>query len=166
MTLTLRFFKERNQRPCATGILILDNIGTVVYSNEAAAHILNGKSPEAIPLPIGPAPRQAQTIFQSDQGDHILGLQIIPGNYKVVSLEPVKRDSVRSRLGVLGLTPRQQEIASRVQSGASNKRIAVELDLREQTVKDYINAIFRKLGIHHRAELAARVMPLALDNPR
>jgi len=49
VTPTLRFFKERNQWPCATGILILDNIGTVVYSNEAADHILNGKSAEAIP---------------------------------------------------------------------------------------------------------------------
>ena len=48
-----------------------------------------------------------------------MSLQIIPGNYKVVSLEPVKRDSVRSRLAVLGLTPRQQEIASRaLQYGA------------------------------------------------
>jgi DNA-binding NarL/FixJ family response regulator len=46
----------------------------------------------------------------------------------------------------------------------SNKRIASELDLTEQTVKDHINAIFRKLGIHHRAELVARVLPLALDN--
>jgi len=43
-----------------------------------------------------------------------VSLQIISGNYKVVSLEPVKRDSVRSRLAVLGLAPRQQEIASRV----------------------------------------------------
>jgi DNA-binding NarL/FixJ family response regulator len=46
----------------------------------------------------------------------------------------------------------------------SNKRIAGELDLTEQTVKDHIHAIFRKLGIHHRAELAARVLPLALDD--
>jgi DNA-binding CsgD family transcriptional regulator len=152
----LYFLEERNQRPRATGILILDNIGTVVYSNEAAAHILKEKSPEAIPLPIG----QAQTIFQSDQGDHTVGVQKILGNYKVVSLEPVKHDSLRSRLAVQGLTPRQQEIASRVLSGASNKRIAGELHLTEQTVKDHLHAIFRKLGIHHRAELAARVIPI------
>jgi two-component system nitrate/nitrite response regulator NarL len=48
--------------------------------------------------------------------------------------------------------------------GMSNKRIAGELDLTEQTVKDHLHATFRKLGIHHRAELAARVLPLALDN--
>jgi DNA-binding NarL/FixJ family response regulator len=63
----------------------------------------------------------------------------------------------------MGLTPRQQEIASRVLRGVSNKRIAGELDLTEQTVKDHLSAVFRKLGIHHRTELAARVRPLSLD---
>jgi DNA-binding CsgD family transcriptional regulator len=161
----LSFFELRNQQPRATGILILDNIGTVVYSNEAATHILKGKPAEAIPLPIGQSLLpQASTIFQSDQGDYTVGMQTIPGPYKVVSLEPVMHATLRSRLAIMGLTPRQQDIASRVVFGASNKRIASELDLTEQTVKDHINAIFRKLGIHHRAELAARVLPLALDN--
>jgi DNA-binding CsgD family transcriptional regulator len=161
----LSFLELRNQQPRATGILILDNIGNVVYSNEPAVHILKEKSAEAIPLPIGGSPRcQEKTIFQSDHGDYIVEMQTIPGRYKVVSLEPVKHDSLRSRLAARGLTPRQQEIASRVLWGMSNKRIASELDLTEQTVKDHINAIFRKLGIHHRAELAARVLPLALDN--
>lgn len=45
--------------------------------------------------------------------------------------------------------------------GVSNKRIASELDLTEQTVKDYINAISRKLGIHQRAELGPRVLYFA-----
>ena len=121
------------------------------------------KSAEAIPLPIGQGPRQERTIFRSDQGDYAVGLQTSPGPYKVVSLEPVSHDSLRSRLAVMGLTPRQQEIASRVLSGVSNKRIASELELTEQTVKDHVYAIFRKLGIHHRAELAARVQPLSLD---
>jgi DNA-binding NarL/FixJ family response regulator len=160
------FFELRNQRPRATGIVIIDNIGNVVYSNEVAAHLLKENSAEAIPLPIGQGPRQERTIFQSDQGDYTVALETIPGPYKVVSLEPVMHDSLRARLALMGLTPRQQEIASRVVSGASNKRIANELDLTEQTVKDHIHAIFRKLGIHHRAELAARVLPLALDNVR
>jgi DNA-binding CsgD family transcriptional regulator len=159
----LSFFELRNQRPRPTGILILDNIGNVVYSNEAAANVLKEKSAEAIRLPIGQGPRQESTIFQSDQGDYAVGLETIPGPYKVVSLEPVMHDSLRARLAMMGLTPRQQEIASRVLSGASNKRIAGGLHLTEQTVKDHIHAIFRKLGIHHRAELAARVLPLALE---
>jgi DNA-binding CsgD family transcriptional regulator len=161
----LSFFELRNQQPRATGILILDNIGTAVYSNEAATHILKGKPAEAIPLPIGQSLlSQGSTIFQSDQGDYTVGMQTIPGPYKVVSLEPVMHATLRSRLAIMGLTPRQQDIASRVVFGVSNKRIASELDLTEQTVKDHIHAIFRKLSIHHRAELAARVLPLALDN--
>jgi DNA-binding CsgD family transcriptional regulator len=156
----LHFFEERNQPPRATGILILDHIGTVVYINDAAAHILKDRSAESIPLPLG----QEKTTFQSERGDFAVGVQSIPGRYKVVSLEPVMHDSLRSRFAASGLTPRQQEIASRVLWGMSNKRIATELDLTEQTVKDHINATFRKLGIHHRAELAARVLPLAFDN--
>ena len=156
----LHFHEERNQRPRATGIFMLDEIGTVVYTNETAAHLLKDRSAETIPLPLG----QERTTFQSEQGDYIVEMKTIPGRYKVVSIEPVKHDSLRSRLAARGLTARQQEIASRVLWGMSNKRIASELDLTEQTVKDHINAIFRKLGIHHRAELAARVLPLALDN--
>ena len=156
----LHFLEVRNQRPHATGIFILNDIGTVVYTNETAAHILKDGSAETIPLPLG----QEKRTFQSEQGDYTVGMQTIPGRYKVVSLEPVKRNSLRSQFAARGLTPRQQEIASRVLWGMSNKRIAGELDLTEQTVKDHINAIFRKLGIHHRAELAARVLPLALDN--
>ena len=160
----LLLLEGRNQRSCATGILILDNIGTVVYSNEAATHILRGRPAEAIRLPIGQSPLpQGSTIFQADHGDYVVGVQTIPGSYKVISLEPVKHDSLRSRLAGMGLTPRQQEIASQVLRGVSNKRIASEMDLAEQTVKDHIFTIFRKLGIHHRAELAARVLPLSLE---
>ena len=155
----LLFFEERNERPRTTGILILDGVGTVVYSNEAAVHILKYKSAETIPLPLG----QEKKTFHSDHGNYAVGMVTIPGPYKVVSLEPVRQDNLRSRLALLGLTPRQQEIASRVLWGASNKQIANKLDLSEQTVKDHINAIFHKLGIHHRAELAARVLPFALE---
>ena len=163
----LLLFEERKQRPRATGILILDGIGTVVYSNQAAAHILREKPAEAIRVPIGGAPRgHEETIFESEQGDYAVGVQSIPGPYKVISLEPVMHHSLSSRLASMGLTPRQREIASRVLWGVSNKRIASDLDLTEQTVKDHINAVFRKLGIHHRAELAARVLPLSLGEVR
>src|SRR5271170_2019723 len=123
----LHFLEERAQRPRATGIFILNDIGTVAYANEAAAHILKDRSAETIPLPLGHEKRT----FQSEQGDFAVGMQAILGRYKVVSLEPVKHDSLRSRLAATGLTPRQQEIASQVLRGMSNKRIANELHLTE-----------------------------------
>ena len=72
---------------------------------------------------------------------------------------PIVVNSVRARLAAMGLTSRQRDVALRVLAGLSNRRIASELDLTEQTVKDHLYVIFRKLGIHHRAELAARVLP-------
>lgn len=75
---------------------------------------------------------------------------------------PIGYKSVRARLAATGLTSRQIDVALRVLAGLSNKRIANELDLTEQTVKDHLYVIFRKLGIHRRAELAGRVLPLRL----
>jgi DNA-binding CsgD family transcriptional regulator len=160
----LSFFEERDSRLCGNGILILDDVGSVVYSNKAATQILKDRSATAIPLPTGRGPRQERTIFQSDQGEYSVELQKIPGPYKVVSLEPRLHNSLRSRLASMGLTARQQEIASRVVRGMSNKRIADQLGLTEQTVKDHIHSIFCKLGIHHRAELAARFLPISLND--
>ncbi len=160
----LLMFERLNQRLRATGILILDAQGTVVYMNETASEILNGKPPEAIPLPIGQSPFcQDKPIYQTDKGNYEVEAVNTPCHYKVVSLEPAVHDSLRARLAALGLTLRQQEIALRVLQGCSNKAIANELKLTEQTVKDHLNTIFQKLGIHHRAELAARVLPMSLE---
>lgn len=160
----LLMFEHQNQRPRATGIVILDEKGTAVFLNEAAMQILNGKLPEVIPLPISQSPvLQDRTIYQSDRGNYAVGVRSIPYHYKVISLEPLAHDGLPSRLALLGLTPRQQEIALRVLRGLCNKAIAKEFNLTEQTVKDHVNAIFQKLGIHHRAELAARVLPVTME---
>ncbi len=41
-----------------------------------------------------------------------------------------------------------------VAQGKPNKEIAHQLHLREGTIKEYLNRIFRKLGISNRTELA------------
>jgi DNA-binding CsgD family transcriptional regulator len=71
--------------------------------------------------------------------------------------------TVRARLALLGLTTRQQQIALAVLQGLSNKAIAMKLGLTEQTVKDHLNAVFGRLGVHSRAQLAARVMRFSFD---
>jgi two-component system response regulator DesR len=50
------------------------------------------------------------------------------------------------------LTLREMEIVRRICSGDSNKEIAVGLHLSEGTVKNYVSAIYLKLGARHRAE--------------
>jgi two-component system nitrate/nitrite response regulator NarL len=56
--------------------------------------------------------------------------------------------------GCQTLTQREVQIVKRVGTGASNKEIASTLKIGEQTVKNGLRRIFRKLGIASRVELA------------
>lgn len=56
--------------------------------------------------------------------------------------------------GVAAMTPRENEIASLVATGASNRRIAEQLNISERTVKAHLGVIFRKIGITDRLQLA------------
>jgi DNA-binding NarL/FixJ family response regulator len=48
--------------------------------------------------------------------------------------------------------------------GLSNHEIADRLCISKQTVKDHIRDIFEKANVHHRIELAAKVMRFHSDD--
>ena len=50
------------------------------------------------------------------------------------------------------LTPREMEILNYVAQGYLNKQIAVELDISEQTIKNHVTSILRKLNANARTE--------------
>jgi len=54
------------------------------------------------------------------------------------------------------LSPREGEIVALVAQGMRNREIALELGITEGTVKVYLHAIFEKLGVSNRTELAIR----------
>jgi DNA-binding NarL/FixJ family response regulator len=54
----------------------------------------------------------------------------------------------------LGLTTREREILDRVATGRSNKQIAAEFWLSEQTIKYHLTNVYRKLGVSSRTEAA------------
>ncbi len=56
----------------------------------------------------------------------------------------VKRD--------LGLTRREQQLVAMVGRGCTNKEIASELGLAEQTVKNHIHRVLRKVGVSDRLQ--------------
>ena len=56
------------------------------------------------------------------------------------------------------ITAREREIAQLLSAGASNKEIARKLGVTERTVKAHLTAIFRKLGISGRLQLALFVL--------
>jgi two-component system nitrate/nitrite response regulator NarL len=53
-----------------------------------------------------------------------------------------------------GLTTRECEILGRVATGRSNKQIAAEFWLSEQTIKYHLTNVYRKLGVSSRTEAA------------
>jgi two-component system nitrate/nitrite response regulator NarL len=56
------------------------------------------------------------------------------------------------------LTNREREVTELVAVGMCNKEIARELGITEGTVKQHLNAIFRKTGFHNRTTLAVRTL--------
>jgi len=57
----------------------------------------------------------------------------------------------RFRLGQeLGLTRREQQLVQMIDRGLTNKEIATELNLSEQTVKNHVHRMLRKLGASDR----------------
>ena len=57
------------------------------------------------------------------------------------------------------LTSRELMVAEQVARGASNREIAAALEISERTVKAHLSAIFHKLGVRDRVQLA-----LAMNN--
>lgn len=62
-----------------------------------------------------------------------------------------------------GLTVRQQEIATLLMAGHSNKEIGMRLNLAEITVKTHLTAIFRVLGVVNRTQAVVAIRKLGVD---
>lgn len=60
----------------------------------------------------------------------------------------------RRREANQALSFREKQIVELVQEAKLNKEIAYELHLTEGTIKEYLNRIFRKVGVTNRTELA------------
>lgn len=60
------------------------------------------------------------------------------------------------------LTPREQQVLSRIAQGMSAKMVAAELCTSRYTVNDQIKSIYQKLGIGNRNEATAQAVRLGL----
>jgi DNA-binding NarL/FixJ family response regulator len=63
------------------------------------------------------------------------------------------------------LTPREREVLDRVARGASNKEIAADLDIAENTVKNHLKNILEKLHLENRVQAATYAMQHGLVDP-
>jgi DNA-binding NarL/FixJ family response regulator len=55
------------------------------------------------------------------------------------------------------LTSRERDVLGAIARGGSTAEIAAELFLSPHTVRDYVKAVFEKLGVSSRGELVARL---------
>lgn len=71
----------------------------------------------------------------------------------------------RSRANVrLGLTRREQQLVPMIGRGLTNKEIASQLNLSEQTVKNHVHRILHKTGVANRLSILGALEPQSLLN--
>lgn len=79
----------------------------------------------------------------------------------LASRELRPRYVVRERPPIYGmvtvLTPREHEISLKVAEGLSNRDIADDLNLAEQTVKNLVSVVMRKMGCRNRVQVALKL---------
>ncbi len=63
------------------------------------------------------------------------------------------------------LTPRELEVLQALASGAANSKIAEQLFITEQTVKNHVSNIFKKLGVDTRVEAVLYALRHGLVTP-
>jgi two-component system, NarL family, nitrate/nitrite response regulator NarL len=94
---------------------------------------------------------------------HVMDGEIWVGRESVQDLLKVLHDlqepaSAPRRKEKFGLTPRELEIVSAIVKGSSNRTIATEFSISEQTVKNHLSSVFDKMGVSNRLELALKAV--------
>lgn len=75
-----------------------------------------------------------------------------------------REDSVADRLNLneirrqFGLTRRETDVLRRTLSGLKNVEVAEDLNISEQTVKDYLSEVYEKSGVKNKFELISLIL--------
>jgi DNA-binding NarL/FixJ family response regulator len=64
----------------------------------------------------------------------------------------------------LYLTPQEIKVMELLELGKENKEIAAALNLKESTIKNYVQRIFKKFVVNNRTEAGNRYRPLKIRN--
>ena len=84
-------------------------------------------------------------------GDHWIGTERAAGDAAAMMR---RLESARNEVQRFGLTRRELDIVRRVVRGDTNRAIAAQLGISENTVKQHIANVFDKVGASSRVELA------------
>lgn len=168
-----------DERP---GVVVLTEDLDVVAVTPEAEHLLDllpGTLQLGRPLPAA-VPAVAQALLSQERagGDSRVPSVRVPtqsGRWVLVSasrlhgppgerrlsvvLAPARpADTVPLLLSAYGLTPREAEVARLVLRGAPTRAIVEALHISRYTVQDHLKAVFDKVGVRSRGDLAVRLL--------
>jgi len=136
-----------------------------LHSSFATRVILLTKTPETCEIPqlfrsrargIVLKSGTTQSIFKSIDavmsGQYWISCRI-PELTDALTRLPERETAKKSRPRKFDLTPRELDILKAIAAGYSNRKIAKELSISEQTVKHHVTNIFNKTGASNRLEL-------------
>ncbi len=103
-----------------------------------------GSTTTAILADLNNAKCCARTILMSEELDQD----------SVLRLVEILKNPLMAPKDCFGLTPRERQITEAIVDGLTNRDIAQQCSLSEQTVKNHLNRIFDKVGVSSRLELA------------
>jgi DNA-binding CsgD family transcriptional regulator len=148
-----------------SGVITIGEDSKPIYMNDAAKLALKGVPVERIPDPgLGADP----VFFKSKSGTYRVRTVPIGRGLKgrLILLERHPSEHrLYPKLDEFKLSRRGKEITVLVMQGYSNREIAEQLFICEQTVKDHLHDVFEKLGIRRRGELAAKLLGLRSGMP-
>jgi DNA-binding NarL/FixJ family response regulator len=78
----------------------------------------------------------------------------LPGVLARLTAELRRQAAVQHQRRTFGLTPRELEVVQCIVEGCSNKDIARQFSISEETVKRHLSNTFDKTGVSTRLELA------------
>ena len=163
------------------GVVILDASGSVTSVNDAAERWL-AQIPESdwpsscqLPLPLLAAAAEASHAEMAPkQPAPTVRLRTVRGDWLSVHASPLHGSGERSTVLILeepgpgelvslilvshGVTGAQARVVALVLRGYSTKQIVGQLAISQYTVQEHLRAVFDKLGVRSRQELAAALM--------
>src|SRR5688500_14057898 len=87
------------------------------------------------------------------------GTRVLPPRMTGTLFSQIARVAVQrgreSALEAVHMTPREREVIALIAEGRSNKEIATELQIANDTVKSHVRNIMEKLALHTRLQIAA-----------
>jgi DNA-binding CsgD family transcriptional regulator len=167
---------------CPIGLLVFDQKTDIVYSNRQAEFFLkryqlppeinnlsrrifgtidSGNLSEAFPGEIYITHK-----FDGSQSNWIFRMYICEKPHPLV-YGLIFEEKISNKLEMNGirqqfsLTRRETDILRRVIDGLINTEIAEELQMSEQTVKDHLSNIYRKIGVENRMSLIRNLMQIS-----